>query len=48
MKKVDRNRNLRLALIVFMCGLLIALVSALVLRKERQTLMTTGKWVIVQ
>ena len=43
MKKVDRNRNLRIALIVFVCGLLIALVSALVIRKERQTLMTTGE-----
>ena len=43
MKKADRNRNLRIALIVFVCGLLIALVSALVLRKERQTLMTSGE-----
>lgn len=43
MKKVDRNRNLRIAVIVFVCGLLVALVSALVLRKERQTLMTTGE-----
>ncbi len=43
MKKVNKNRKLRIALIVFVCGLLIALVSALFLRKERQTLLSTGE-----